>query len=104
MLTRNTRDSRAFGDAAIPAFGNATKKKLKRPYLRSVVRKGRKLINKHKIGQVEANRREFKWVTRGGGVYAAKVSGKGGRKPARKAARKGPHHRKGQHHHKGKKK
>lgn len=96
MTTTRTRDDLGdFGDfgAGPASFGNATKRKLKRPYKRSVVRKGRKLVGKHKIGHVEAKRNEFKWVTRGGGVYAAKVSGKGGRKPAKKHAAK-KHHRK----------
>jgi hypothetical protein len=112
MATTRTRDAE-FGDAIVDAefgdrrrhhrrhkkhpyygaFGNATKRKLKRPYKRSVVRKGRKLIGKRKIGHVEAKRNEFKWVTRGGGVYAAKVSKgshkKAARKPARKHAKRG---------------
>jgi len=71
-------------------FGDATKRKLKRPYKRSVVRKGRKLVGKHKIGQVAGARKsEFKWVTRRGGVYAATVSkGHGRRKAARKGKKK----------------
>jgi hypothetical protein len=77
-----------FGDVGIASFGNATKRKLKRPYKRSVVRKGRKLTGKHKIGHVPSNKSEFKWVTRGGSVYAAKVSK--GRKAPKKAARKAP--------------
>lgn len=81
-------------------FGNAAKRRLKRPYLRKVVRKGRALVGKHKIGHVSKARNEFAWVTRGGSVHAAKVSKKGGhRKASRKGARKGArkHARKGTH-------
>jgi hypothetical protein len=72
------------------AFGNAVKRKLKRPYKRSVIRKGRKLVEKRKIGHVDAPRGMFKWVTRGGGVYAGRVSKKsgGGRRKAPKRAKK----------------
>jgi hypothetical protein len=76
----------------MPTFGNATKRKLKRPYKRSVVRKGRKLVGKKKIGHVSKSaRNKFAYVTRGGSVYEASVSKKGGRKAPkrRKAARKG---------------
>jgi hypothetical protein len=74
----------------MPTFGNATKRKLKRPYKRSVVRKGRKLVGKKKIGHVSKSaRNKFAYVTRGGSVYEASVSKKSGRKaPKRKAARK----------------
>jgi hypothetical protein len=107
VSTRSTRD---FGDVAIDDLGEFgdrhrghhghrrghgdAAKKLKRPYKRSVKREGRKLVGKHKIGQVPgAKKSEFKWVTRGGGVYAATVSkGKGRKathkKPAKKRAKK----------------
>lgn len=70
-------------------FGNAIKRRLKRPYERKVVRKGRALKNHHKIGHVtKSARNKFAYVTRGGSVYEASVSkGRGGHK--RKAARKG---------------
>ncbi len=88
-----TRDLGDFGDFGVVSFGNATKKKLKRPYKRSVVRKGRKLIGKKKIGHVEKSaRNKFAYVTRGGSVWEATVSKKSGaREPAaKKAAEKAP--------------
>ncbi len=109
MMTRTTNEfgdlvveSAEFGDrrkhkkhkrSYYGVFGNATKKKLKRPYLRKVVREGRKLINKRKIGKVEKSaRNKFAYVTRGGSVWEANVSKKsGGRKPAKRKAAKKAH-------------
>jgi hypothetical protein len=72
-------------------FGDV-KRRLKRPYLRKVVRSGRKLTGHHKIGHVgKGARGQFRYVTRGGSVYAASVSKKrsGGRKPAKKGSKRG---------------
>lgn len=102
--TRTTRSSRAdFGDfyeTVDPSFGDrrrgkrggkhhhgdAAKRKLKRPYKRTVVRAGRKLVNKHRIGHVAKKRNEFGWLTRGGTAWAGTVSK--GHKTARKAPKR----------------
>src|ERR1039458_7040737 len=69
------KQGRRHGNVALGTFGNATKRKLKRPYKRSVVRKGRKLVGKKKIGHVSKSaRNKFAYVTRGGSVYEASRS------------------------------
>ncbi len=114
ITSRSSRTSNEFGDLEIVddmAFGDRKrrgrkgkrkaslyglfgdiKRKLKRPYKKSVVRSGRKLVGHHKIGKVApGGRGKFRYVTRKGGVYEASVS-KGrkaaARKPAKKAAKK----------------
>jgi hypothetical protein len=82
---RRSKEKGLFG-----GFGNAIKRRLKRPYQRKVVRKGRALKGHHKIGHVtKSARNKFAYVTRGGSVYEASVSkGRGKRKAARKGRRK----------------
>lgn len=73
-------------------FGDV-KRRLKRPYMRKVVRSGRKLTGHHKIGHVgRGGRGKFRYVTRGGSVYEASVSKgrrSGGRKSAKRSHKKG---------------
>ncbi len=81
---KKARRARRHGGADIGLYGLFGDRarggsKLRRPYLRSVVRKGRKLAGKHKIGHVgRGGRGQFRWVTRGGSVYQAHVTKKGG--------------------------
>lgn len=86
---RRRRHKKRGGFGLYGLFGDV-RRRLKRPYKKSVVRSGRKLAGHHKIGKVSpGGRGKFRYVTRGGSVYEAHVTKGHGRRKSTKGRRRG---------------